>query len=279
MNESSFDRDYPPSSIDGLPCRRSGAWAREKLRYLEKYMTIVNTSMKGKWGGRAYIDLLAGPGRCKDSEGEFDGSPMVALNQETPFTAHVFVEGHPRLARALRTRVAGRGAVVEGDCNMRDVIEALRMPFTGKVLGLAFIDNLGMDVTFDSIAALTRGLPIDLCITFQTGDLQRNVSLALAGEQRTERWDSFFTPGWRAIAERAAKQNLSGSEIASALLDYYGQRLGTLGYDHIGHIQNTMRNDKGVPLYRLILASRHPKGKEFFEKIAKIGPWGQREMF
>ena len=279
MDDSAFDREYPHSSVDGLPCRKSGTWAREKLRYLEKYMDIVNVSMKGKWDGRAYLDLLAGPGRCKDGEGEFDGSPLVALKQRTPFTAHVFVEDHPRLAAALRARVAGRAPVVEGNCNEARVIEALRAPFSGKILGLAFIDNLGLDVAFDTIAALTRGLPIDLCITFQTGDLQRNVSLALSGEQRTDRWDSFFRPGWRLVAERAAKQNLSGSEIASTLLEYYGQQLGLLGYDHIGHIQNTMRNDKGVPLYRLLLASRHPRGKEFFEKIAKIGPWGQREMF
>jgi three-Cys-motif partner protein len=276
--DTSFERDYPTSTLDGLPCRKSGAWAREKLAYLSKYMTLMNTAMKGKWGGRGYLDLLAGPGRCKDPEGEFDGSPIVALDQKTPFTAYRFVEGHPRLAQALAARVGSRAPVIVGDCNDPRVIEQLRMPFDGRVLGLAFIDNLGLDVPLDTIAALTRERPIDLCITFQTGDLQRNIAGALAGEHSPERWDAFFGLGWRGVARKAASQNLSGSEIASELLDYYGTQLGRLGYQHIGHIQTLMKNNQGVGLYRLILASRHPRGKEFFEKIAKIEPGGQRRL-
>jgi three-Cys-motif partner protein len=276
--ESAFDRDYPPSSVDGLPCRRSGTWAREKLTILQRYMTIVNTAMKGKWGGRAYLDLLSGPGRCKDLEGEFDGSPLVALEQEHPFTAHRFVEGHPRLVPALRMRVQGRAPVIEGDCNDPKVIDQLREPFTGKVLGLAFIDNLGTDVTLDTIAALTRQRPIDLCITYQSGDVQRNIFQALEGEQAPDRWDAFFGPGWRAVGERARLQNLSGSDIANQLLEHYGSRLKLLGYDHIAHVQTTMKNTLGVPLYRLVLASKHPRGKQFFEKITKIEPSGQRRF-
>jgi three-Cys-motif partner protein len=279
MTEGAFERDYPASTVDGLPCRKSGGWAREKLRYLEKYMDIVNTAMKEKWRGRTYLDLLAGPGRCKDSEGEFDGSPLVALGQRTPFTSHVFVEGDPRLAAALRTRVKARATVIEADCNDPIAVQRLREPFDGHVLGLAFLDNLGLDVHLDTIAAFTRGLPIDLCITFQTGDLQRNIASALAGEQSPERWDLFFGTGWRAIGERAVQQNLTGSETASALLQFYAEQLKKLRYQHIGHIQKTMKNDQGVSLYRLVLASRHPRGTDFFEKISKIEPGGQRRMF
>jgi len=34
------------STLDGLPIRPSGEWAREKLYYLQKYMTIFNGGMR-----------------------------------------------------------------------------------------------------------------------------------------------------------------------------------------------------------------------------------------
>ena len=36
------------------------------------------------------IDLFAGPGRCvlSDDSGEFDGSPILALNTKVPFTTY-----------------------------------------------------------------------------------------------------------------------------------------------------------------------------------------------
>ena len=53
--------EYRTSPADGLPARVSGAWAREKLEYLTKYMSIFNVGMKNKWE-RVYLDLLAGQG-------------------------------------------------------------------------------------------------------------------------------------------------------------------------------------------------------------------------
>ena len=108
--------------------------------------------------------------------------------------------------------------------------------------------------------------------------MQRNVAQALSGEQSTDRWDAFFGPGWRAVAEQAMRQNLPGAAIASALLEHYGAQITRLGYGHIAHVQTTMKNTLGVPLYRLVLASRHPRGKEFFEKISQIEPSGQRRL-
>jgi len=69
-------RDQDIMGIDGLPVRSSGAWALEKLYYLRCYLDIFSVGMKNKWGGRLYyVDLFAGPGRCRvrDSEEELDG--------------------------------------------------------------------------------------------------------------------------------------------------------------------------------------------------------------
>jgi hypothetical protein len=51
---------------DGFIARDSGAWAKEKLYYLERYLDIVSVGMKKKWAGRLYYaNLLAGPGKCR----------------------------------------------------------------------------------------------------------------------------------------------------------------------------------------------------------------------
>jgi len=166
--------EYRASAADGLPARVSGAWAREKLEYLAKYMSIFNVGIKNK-SERVYIDLMAGPGRCveDDTGDEFDGSPLLAVNQKEPFTETVLVEGDAALAAALRQRVEGRATVVEADCNHTALIEQLRDRLGYGRLGLAFADNLGLDVTLATLLTLTQDRKVDLCITFQVGDLKR----------------------------------------------------------------------------------------------------------
>jgi len=72
---------YRPSTIDGLPARISGQWAKEKLKYLDKYMHLFNVGMKNRWHNRVFLDLLAGCGKCVDEDTgeEFDGSPLRAI--------------------------------------------------------------------------------------------------------------------------------------------------------------------------------------------------------
>lgn len=108
--------EYRPSKDDGMPARVSGAWAREKLEYLAKYMSIFNGSMKDKWD-RVYLDLMAGPGRCveDDTGAEFEGSPLLAIKQKIAFSEVVLVEGEPRLADALRRRMGASARVIAGD--------------------------------------------------------------------------------------------------------------------------------------------------------------------
>ena len=75
------------SSVDGRLVRDSGPWAKDKLYYVGRYMSIFNGGMKNFWPQRGYIDLMAGPGVCKDRDSgdEFDGSPLLALASEPPF--------------------------------------------------------------------------------------------------------------------------------------------------------------------------------------------------
>lgn len=271
---------YLPSKDDGLPTRVSGPWAQEKLAYLRKYMEIFNGGMKNKWD-RVFLDLMAGPGRCVDEHTgeEFDGSPLLALSCPEPFTEVVLVEDHPDLAEALEQRVAGRASVIPENCNSRAVIERMRDRLGYGRLGLAFVDNLGLDVSLDTISQLSDRRKVDLCITFHTGDLRRNLERARNGED-ADRWTAFFgSEEWRLVADEAARLNLAAADTATRLLDFYGEQLRRLGYEHVTHSRRAMRNSRNVDLYRLILAGKHERAVQFFEEISRIDPAGQRSFW
>jgi three-Cys-motif partner protein len=270
-----------PTASDGLPARPSGPWAQEKLMYLERYMEIFNGGMKNNWPHRAFLDLMAGPGRCVDekSHEEFPGSPVRALTCSTPFTDVLLVEAESGLAAALGQRVGARAQVIVGDCNDPKVIDELRAALGYGRLGLAFADNLGLDVPMSTLAALSHSRRLDLFITFQIGDIKRNLGLALDGKD-ADRWTAFFgSAGWRDVARTAEKQNLPAGETATRLLDFYSRQLGEIGYPHVTHSQTVMKNSRNVGLYRVILAGKHERAVEFFQKIARIDPSGQRRLW
>lgn len=269
----------PLNAADGLPARPSQPYATEKLHYVAHYQTIFAQGMKGKWPNRIYIDLLAGPGRCRirDTGEEFKGSPILSF--EAPFTTRIFVEAEPSLAAALRQRATGPCRVIEADCNRADTIAKIREQCPSNALGLAFIDNLGLDVSFSTIAALTRDRRIDLMVVMQLQDLTRNVQDVLAGRDDRRRVDDFFGgPAWESRSRQLMDANASAGEVASGLVTFYGEQLGTIGYSHVAESRTIMKNSVNAAQYRLVLAGKHEKAIEFFRKIEKIDPRGQRAL-
>ena len=92
---------------DGLPMRESGSWAAEKLDYLRRYIEVFETSMRTKWKKRYYIDLFAGPGkcRCRETNKILLGSPLIAMTTKHPFTNYVFADMRKENLDALSKRI------------------------------------------------------------------------------------------------------------------------------------------------------------------------------
>lgn len=270
-----------PIASDGMVARPSHAYAEEKLYFVGRYQDIFATGMSRKWSGRVYYDLLAGPGRgiVKGAGTEFRGSPVLSL--AAPFTRRIFVEADPVLADALRRRIpAEAGTVIEGDCNASAVIDELRASCPSRTIGLAFVDNLGLDVPLATLRRLTHGKAIDLMIVFQVQDLTRNILDVLEGWDDRARVDAFFGDvGWETVARDAFTQGASSSEVASALLGYYQGCLSAIGYAHTAGGRRPMRNSRNATQYRLLLAGKHERAVDFFEKIQAIDPGGQRTLF
>lgn len=271
------------TASDGLPGRISGPWAREKLTALDNYLSVVLQAMKEKWDATCYIDLMAGCGRCllKGVEGvEFDGSPLLALRCDPPFTSIVLVEEDANLHAALLHRVGAdrRVTMLRGDCNATATIAQMRSSVPPRALSIAFLDNLGLDVKYKTIAALTYAKPMDLIVTFPVSDLTRNAPRAFQDPAMGTAWDEFFGDNtWREAVHAFELKETPAPALASALGDHYARQLGRLGYAHRDQLAQPMMNRTNAALYRVMLFSKHPLGSHLFDRAAKSRR--QRRLF
>lgn len=267
---------------DGLPARPSGEWAKEKLDYVSAYLHVVPRAVGRKWQHNvAYLDLMAGPGRCVlEHGGEFQGSPLVAMAVDRPGYARIIlIEADPRLADALRARTAddARVSVLEGDCNQAAVLEkAIALLPTGALV-IAFADNLGTTVPFATLWMLTRLHPkVDILVTFPSSDLQRNCDAALEDDPgHGPRFDAFFgDAGWRDMVPLGPRRYL-----VDRLEDYYAHQLERLGYPHVTTSPQAMRNSRNRELYRLLLASSHKLAVKLFDAVVPYTPTAKARLF
>src|SRR5439155_25646043 len=142
-------------------------------KYASAFMKAMGPKRKaGKWSELVYLDLLAGPGRGidRDSDAEFDGSPLRALKITPPFDRLAFADLSPRNIEALRRRISrvdlSRVDLRVGDCNVvaKEVVARL----SARTLGLAFVDPQGFEATFRLFHVLATRR-IDVLFLFPSG--------------------------------------------------------------------------------------------------------------
>jgi len=282
---------------DGLPMRESGQWARNKLDILARYIRTSTIAMQDKpWRRRFYIDLQAGPG--KNYVGEqlnqvFLGSPLLALTEGAGYTDYRFVELDATLANALiqRCDVVDQDAtrhikVVIGDCNqvvyqIVDEINSIdRPPFNStdwNCLSLAFLDPEGLELQWETVLKLASLRRTDIVINFSIGGLRRTAGEALESPVSPigERVDRFFgSHDWSQIPLHS-----DGSMPAYEWIEFYKRRLAAAtqpAYQWGTDI--SVKNSRGVELYRLLFASKHELGVKLWEDARKNAPI-QRSLF
>ena len=283
---------YLKSAEDGLLMRPAGAWAAVKLDYLRRYIDVFETSMRGKWNIRNYIDLLSGPGknRVRQSNEILLGSPLIALETRHPFTGFYFIDYDQANTDALRERCKASSLnntvkIATGDCNLLvdDVVQELK-PDEHKSINLAFLDPEGLElhwITVEKLASIRR---MDLIINYP----QNGLSRVMAKDYKlghSSLVDLFFgTPAWRVIYANCKNKGKLG--LHRELIDLYKEQLCKLGYkyvlrgDETGGDEPLMINtQRKAPLYRLIFASKNQLGEEFWHKVTKRDIYGQRRLF
>jgi three-Cys-motif partner protein len=273
---------------DGHFLRPSGGWAQEKLDYLRRYIDVFETSMRKKWPRRGYIDLFAGPGKCIDrNTGEiFLGSPLVALTTKYPFTDYWFVDNDQKNIDALTARYnaslySDRVVCVKGDSNVEvlDIVKSLRGVSS---LNLTFLDQEGLELKWNTVAVLAEIDRMDLIVHYPQMGINRLMPLVYDSASSNDIDEFFGSQSWREIYERYCRRE--ESFLHRHLMDHYKEKLTALGYqetlrdDEVGH-EPLMSTELNAPLYRLLFASKHELGVEFWKKITSREPKGQRRLF
>lgn len=269
---------------DGLPTRGVGDWSEDKLVFWHKYIQTTTWAMVGKpqWrAGLVYVDLFAGPAVCtiRGTGRRIPGSPLIAAHAAKPFSKILVAELDPVLAAACRTRLqqspaADRFELFVGDSNacIADIARAI----PDRALTLAFIDPEALDARFETVAALAARGQVDLLILFADAyDVVRNVDRYEA--EVGSKLDQTLGPGsgWREAWARL--DNRTGTNIRELFSAIYIEQLRTkLGYKVFG--AKTISSRRG-PLYRLIYASKHDCGLDFWHKVTRKDRSGQSELF
>lgn len=274
---------YLSPADDDLPMRESQDYAKDKLRILQGYVYRFTTSMRNKlWRALYFIDLQAGPGKniFHPSKDIMLGSPLVALMAKYPFTHYRFVELDPVDFDALKKRVAHsprneRVVLYNDDCNfiIDEIVGELQeldsrfMEGKWPSLNLAFLDPEGLELQWQTVEKLGRVNRMDLIINFSTSGFTRNAQQMFEAEQATK-LDLFFgTDGWRSVYQQVVGRDVT--HIRRTMLDYYKQRLASLGYvfnfeRDILPDEKAFLNRKGAQVYTLMFASKHDLGIKFW---------------
>ena len=283
---------YLQPQEDGLPMREAGAWAKEKLDYLERYIDVFETSMRQKWPIRYYIDLLAGPGKNvdRDSGAIMLGSPLIALTTTYPFTGYFFTDVSDENTKALQQRCAAaphsqRVDIRTGDCNdlVNDIVAHIKQD-DWRSLNLAFLDPAGMELRWETVVKLAMVQRMDLIINYPEGGLNRSMPRAFEAEDQTSADDFFGDCAWRKIYRDWLSQGKPVG-LHRQLIDSYKARLQDLGYeevlraDQIGDEPLIRSVRRRAPLYRLLFASKHRLGHDFWHKVTRRDVHGQARLF
>lgn len=261
---------YRRDPADGLIARVVQSHSLDKAWYARRYADIVGSALAGKfelW----WVELFAGPGRLWVApEHRFaDGSPLDALKIRKPFDGYLFSDIDRNCTDALAARTAGLHDnlhIATGGANARELHEEIFALVPQTAVVVLYLDPEGIDVHFDTIEAFARFYPrIDLMVNFPAAGAARAVGAGYTG--RVESMLGMPDPTGLA-GEGGSSRGIRISFIEQ--LDHLGLRHRAL--------ESVAQRRNRSPLYDLMLASRSPKAKEFFEKAASVRPDGQRTL-
>ncbi|MBL9008891.1 MAG: three-Cys-motif partner protein TcmP [Myxococcales bacterium] len=287
-----------------------GDWTTTKLDVLARYLKSYTKALRDKPTKdnpfrKAYIDAFAGTGyrtaRREDAQnqsGQFlllpdlagdepqgllDGSARLALKCDPPFDRYIFIERSPERCdqlAALRSEfptLASAIDVRQGDANTE--IQALcgRKPWRDH-RAVLFLDPYGMQVEWDTIAAVAATKAIDMWLLFplgigvarlltKTGDIpapwRRRLNLLLG---REDWYDEFY--------RIETSTNLFGEpeqQIVKATTEtigrYFNERLKSV-FAAVAPEPRVLHNSSNCPLYLLCFAAGNERGAPIALKIA-----------
>jgi three-Cys-motif partner protein len=262
-----------------------GPWTERKLSVVRRYLERYAQALKNQAFERIYIDAFAGSGGRTDKRRlalplldlpEFasvaTGSTRIALEVEPPFHRYIFIERATRRASqlsALESEFPNRNiTIVNADANdaIKDICTRTNWQATR---GVAFLDPYGLQVSWDTLVAISRTSALDAWILFPTG-MGLNRLLTKRGIIRKE-WQSTLdrflgTHEWRSAFYRI-------EQTPDLFDDSRQQRMKTAGTEKfeifiLGRLRTIfpvvldksvgLTNSKGQTMYLLCFVSANP---------------------
>lgn len=260
---------------DGMTYRKVKSYAKDKYGFLNLYMKLFTTSMRGKWD-LVYVDLFSSNGKCiiEGTGEEINGSALIALDY--PFSRFIFNDVKEERIEELRIRVQNSNTRIFHNClfTTGDADQCLQELFNSKHIGkrsdllLIFSDPNDLAPSFETIQFISSHLRADLFFHLSYGiDLKRNLSTYI--KQRPSKLDRFLgDEEWRSI------QNITTKNIVA----HYFRKLRNLGYHMIDINEEfpiptmfSIMGKKKVLLYYLFIVSKNKLGYKFGQIVHTYG--------
>lgn len=261
---------------DGHPARLIHLHSLDKAYYVRRYAEIVAGAMREKWGGQiAWVELYSGPGTLWVAEQKtfMDGSPIEALGTKKPYGIYAFADLDQQCVDALGARIGEKYGqrddvhVFQGNANDADLHDQLVAVLPKNALIVLYADPAELNFHYETIKFFAdRYEHLDLLLNFPAAGVVR----ALRGGHGKKAGEVLGHPEPLAlIGPTSARTNVS-------LGEYFEGMLRGLRYEHFA--STPIKNSKNSPVYDLMIASRDPRAKDFFEKALARTRDGQYRM-
>jgi three-Cys-motif partner protein len=246
-------------------------WTRNKLEILAGYLPALNKAAQ-RSPHRIYLDLMAGePENVDRDTGErFDGSPLIAMKADPPFTRLRFCElGQvaTKLDAALRAQFQGddRYRVIHGDCNATiDQTLAELAPFR-RGLAFAFIDQQAAEVDWETIKKVAayrqnrENRKTEIWILMSPAMIVRGVRGTNAAKFIEKVSRMYGDEDWKRIQAARWRDDISPSDYRAEMVNLMRLRLQyDLRYQYTQRIP--MRMPNAVEVYDMVFATDHWAG-------------------
>jgi len=266
-----------------------GYWTEVKLSILREYASAYATIMKKQPAIRlfAYIDGFAGLGYhiAKSSRQRIEGSPIVALNIEPPFSHYYFIDMDEERADRLRAVTKGRAdvTVYEENCNtvlLEKVFPQCR--FEDYRRALCLLDPYQLNPNWEVVKAAGQMGSIEIFLNFMIMDANMNVlwkNPDLVAAPQIDRMNLFWGDGsWRTTSYSKEPGLFGEMEEKAANIDIalsYRNRLKQIAGFRFVPEPMPMRNSRGAVIYYLFFASQNKTGemivRDIFDKYQRWG--------
>ncbi len=269
-----------PVQDDGLIIPEFGPWAIEKYKLVGSYCDIFTTGMQKNWDKLIYLDLFAGAGFAKNEETKiiYRNAALLALSTPVPFSKYIFCEYDTEKLSALKTRVYREFPLrfdscvfIEGDSNINvnEIKEHIpKYSRESTMLSFCFVDPYSLNLNFETIKTLGKIQMDFLILQALPMDGRRNFENYYMNDENEKIARYLGMKDWRKIFD---ENGLYKQNFMRFLAEQFQSQMVKLKYlpELLTHPIKLKSGGKNVLLYYLSFYTKHPRGKEFFNKVKR----------